>query len=97
MDIQVSSVVSVQIALTESEAQEFIADPSVVQRRVYDLLFPINAKALPTHGVNRTPKAAVRKSGKAKPSSGTLICTTCGKKFTYRAYFNKHVAGCVCE
>jgi len=96
MEIQVSSVVAVQIALTEREAQEFIADPSAVQKRVYELLFPINSqatKALPKS--KRTPKAAARKSGKQAKSSGTLICTTCGRRFTYRAYFNKHVAGCV--
>jgi len=97
MEIQVSSVVAVQIALTEREAQEFIADPSAVQKRVYELLFPINSKAtkaLPTRGAKRAPKAA-RKSGKQSKPSGTLICTTCGKAFKYRANFNKHVAGCV--
>jgi len=98
MEIKVSSVVAVQIALTESEAQEFIADPSAVQKRVYELLFPINSKATkaPAPKSKRIPKAAARKSGKqSKPSSGTLICTTCGKAFKYRANFNKHVAGCV--
>ena len=97
MEIQVSSVVAVQIALTEREAQEFIADPSAVQKRVYELLFPINSKAtkaLPKS--KRTPKAAARKSGKqSKPSSGTLICTTCGKAFKHHGYFEKHIAGCV--
>lgn len=96
MEIQVSSVVAVQIALTEREAHEFIADPSAVQRRVYELLFSINSKAtkaLPT--ANRTPKATHKSGKQTRPSSGTLICTTCGKAFKYRAYFNKHVALCV--
>ena len=97
MEIKVSSVVAVQIALTESEAQEFIADPSAVQKRVYELLFPINSKATkaPAPKSKRIPKAAARKSGKQTKPSGTLICTTCGKAFKYRANFNKHVALCV--
>jgi len=93
MDIQVSSVVSVQIALTESEAQEFIADPSVVQRRVYELLFPVNAKS--TKPAGRSPKAAARKGGKRTgQNSVTLICPHCEKTFRYRAYFDKHVVKC---
>jgi hypothetical protein len=84
MDVLKSSVVAIQIALTECEAQDFIINPSAVQKRVYELLFPVNAKAPKS---KRAPKAAA--------SGTTLICTTCGRTFKYRAHFNKHVAGCV--
>jgi len=90
MDVQVSSVVSVQIALTEREAHEFISDSYEIQKRVYELLFPVNAKS--TKPAGRSPKAAARKSGKqAGRSSGTLICPHCDKVFKYRKLFDKHV------
>jgi hypothetical protein len=85
MDVVVSSVVAVQIALTEREAEEFIADASAVQKRVYELLFPVNAKstqALPKSKC--APKMAARKSGKQTGrSSGTLTCPS-DRAFKYR-------------
>jgi len=98
MEIQLASVSVIHVSFSESEAQDFIIDAAPLQQRVYELLYPMNAKATkaPAPKSKRTPKAAARKSGKqSKPSSGTLICTTCGKAFKYRAYFNKHVALCV--
>jgi hypothetical protein len=95
MEIQVSKVSVIHISLSETEAQVFIADATPLQQQVYELLFPINLKTTKAPKSKRAPKAAARKGGKQTKSSGTLICTTCGRAFKYRAYFNRHVAQCL--
>ena len=96
MDIRIASVSVIHVSFSESEAQDFIIDAAPLQQRVYELLYPMNAKATKASPKSkRSPKAAARKSGKQTKPSGTLICTTCGRTFKYRAYFNKHVALCV--